>query len=239
MYKKTRMSGCAVRLLLMSLLFTACAGASEEKIEQAQTVYAELVRVHNQVVEAHKEIEDASLDEALDTLYGKLEQVDDFALNEMKDEDIDFLIETMNTMKSSYQEYLKKIQAIKKAEEAAVLVPVSFSLINETAESFRSLVLYASDKEDQKLSVLQPEVSFEPGQSLLGLSVNMDAEGTPWILVLEDTKGTAYEFELDVKGFAQEGETLILKPDEENVITVTLLTDAENAGNGESNGKSV
>lgn len=226
MCKKTRMRRCAAGFLLVSLLLTACAGASEEKIEQAQTVYAELVKVHNQVVEAHKEIEDASLDEALDTLAGKLEQVDDFALNEMKDEDIDLLIETMNTMKGSYQEYLKKIKTIKEAEEAAVLIPVSFSLVNETAESFTNLVLYPSDKEIQRLSVLQPEVSFEPGQILTGLSIDMDAEGTSWVMVLENAEGTSCELELDVKEFASEGETLILKPDGEDSGAFMLVTDA-------------
>lgn len=212
-----RLKGIKMTAIILSgcLLFTACGGPSEEKIAQAQAAYTELVETHNQVVAAHKEIADTSLDAGLQTLADKLEQVDDFALNEMEEEDIDFLIETMNTIKGSYEEYLTKIETIKKAEDAAVLIPVSFSLVNSTEQIFTKLVLYPSNDKTQKLDVLQGTLSFEPKQSLTGLTINKDVTATPWVMEIENAEGTSYQLDLNVKDFAESGEVLTLTFNEE------------------------
>lgn len=212
-----RLKGIKMTAIILSgcLLFTACGGPSEEKIAQAQAAYTELVETHNQVVAAHKEIADTSLDAGLQTLADKLEQVDDFALNEMEEEDIDFLIETMNTIKGSYEEYLTKIETIKKAEDAAVLIPVSFSLVNSTEQIFTKLVLYPSNDKTQKLDVLQGTLSFEPKQSLTGLTINKDVTATPWVMEIENVEGTSYQLDLNVKDFAESGEVLTLTFNEE------------------------
>ena len=102
MRKRVGKIGRAGVICLSCLMFSGCGGPSEEKIAQAQEAYAQLSEIHNEVVEAHKEIQDASLDKGLQALAEKVDKVDDFALNEMKDEDIDFLIDTMNTIKQSY-----------------------------------------------------------------------------------------------------------------------------------------
>ena len=119
MRKRMRGIGRLGVICLSCLMLLGCGGPSEEKIAQAQETYAQLAKIHNEVVEAHKEIKDASLDKGLQALAEKVDKVDDFALNEMKDEDIDFLIETMNTIKQSYEEYLAKINKIQKIADMA------------------------------------------------------------------------------------------------------------------------
>ena len=53
------------------LLLGAC-GPSQEMVEKAQQKYAQMVEIHNEVVEAHRQIKDNSLDQALQELGGRL-----------------------------------------------------------------------------------------------------------------------------------------------------------------------
>ncbi len=215
MRKRVGKIGRAGVICLSCLMFSGCGGPSEEKIAQAQEAYAQLAEIHNEVVEAHKEIQDASLDKGLQALAEKVDKVDDFALNEMKDEDIDFLIDTMNTIKQSYEEYLVKIDEIKASEEAAVLIPISLTLVNSTEQTFSQIILHPQNSTSQKIDVLQGAFSFEPKQSLTGLVVNKDVNATPWILELENLEGTSYTIELSVKDFDENGEVLELIVDTE------------------------
>ena len=103
---------------IVSGIIIAC-GPSEEKVTQAQQKYRELIETHNQVVAAHEEIADASLDEELVALKGLVDELKAHNLNEMEDEEIDVVINSMDSLVVSYQEYLQKIADIKAAEEAA------------------------------------------------------------------------------------------------------------------------
>lgn len=207
--------GRAGAIGLSCLVLLGCGGPSEEKIAQAQETYAQLAKLHNEVVEAHKEIQDASLDKGLQALAEKVEKVDDFALNEMKDEDIDLLIDTMNTIMQSYEEYLVKIDEIKASEEAAVFISIPLTLVNNTEQTFSQIILHPQNNPSQKIDVLQGAFSFEPKQSLTGLVVNKDVNATPWILELENMDGESYTLELSVKDFDENGEVLALTIDAE------------------------
>ena len=88
---------------LLPILLAGC-GPSEEKITQAQALYAQLADLHNQVVEAHKGIADDSLDQNLVALGKKVEQIGQYDLNKFKDEQIDLLMESMRSIMDSYEE---------------------------------------------------------------------------------------------------------------------------------------
>lgn len=96
-----------------ALLLTACGGPSAEKIAQAQDTYSNLVSIHNRVVSAHRQIEDDSLDEKLVALGEKITQVNTYNLNDMNDEEIDMLIDTMDSIIDTYEEYLTAINDIR------------------------------------------------------------------------------------------------------------------------------
>lgn len=213
-------SNCLRRITLiwgifLCLILTGCGGPSEEKIAQAQSTYTQLVELHNQVVEAHKEISDASLDNKLVALAEKAGKIEDFNLSEMKDEDIDVLIETMNSIISSYEECLQTINDIKGQEDAAVLTPILITLLNSTDQTFRTLTFYEKDDTSAKSDVLEETSGLGPGQSLAGLMIYRDVDNTPWILELENTDGACTKIELPVKDFDEEGEHLTLSVDPE------------------------
>ncbi|MDO4304344.1 MAG: hypothetical protein Q4D94_10550 [Bacillota bacterium] len=213
-------SNCLRRITLiwgifLCLILTGCGGPSEEKIAQAQSTYTQLVEIHNQVAEAHKEISDASLDSKLVALSEKAGKIEDFNLSEMKDEDIDLLIETMNSLISSYEECLQTINDIKGQEDAAVLTPILVTLLNSTDQTFCTLTFYEKDDTSAKSNVLEETSGLGPGQSLAGLMIYRDVDNTPWILELENTDGACTEIELPVKDFDEEGEHLTLSVDPE------------------------
>lgn len=201
--------------LLSCTLLTGC-GPAEEKIAEAQSKYTELVDIHNQVVEAHKEIADDSLDPDLTTLYGKLDRMDEFNLNEMKDEEIDTLIASMDTLIASYQDYLASIAQIKANEEASVIVTIPMTLSNDSGLTFNKLMLYEKGSTSSKENILDEEAPFVSGAHITGLFIYRDVTDTPWLLEAEDSEGNSYEFELSVETYTEEGFALTFTYDSEN-----------------------
>lgn len=200
--------------LLSCTLLTGC-GPSEEKVAQAQSTYTELTDIHNQVVEAHKTIATDTLDEDLTALSKKLEQVDDFNLNEMKDEEIDTLIASMKTLISTYEDFLTSISQIKANEEAAVIITLPLSITNSSELTFTSVTLYEKGDNASRENLLAEETALGSGQHMTGLYVYRDVSNTPWFLELEDTEANTYKLELPVKNFTEEGKTLVLTYDSE------------------------
>lgn len=201
--------------ITLCLFLIGCGGPSPEKITQAQDIYTQLTQIHNQVVEAHKGITDNSLDDKLIALADKVMQVESYNLNEMSDEEIDLLIETMNTIIVSYQEYLSAIETIKAEEDAAVLTPISLTILNETEFTFSKLILHETNNSATKFDVLEGMDDYVPGQYLTGLIVYRNATSTPWILELENVDGTAFEIELPVDTYTEGSRSLSLTYDSE------------------------
>ncbi len=202
--------------IVFTLLMTGCQKNTPEKIAEAQETFLKLVDIHNQVVEAHKYIEDSSLDTQLVSLAEKVTQIESFNLNEMTDEDIDILISSMNSIISSYQEYLTSIETIKAQEEAAVIIPVYVTLCNNTEFTFTKLELYEKNSSALKTNILEDFEGFVPGQYLAGLTIYKNADSTPWILTLENAEGLSYQIELPVESYESKEYTLYLSYDSES-----------------------
>ena len=201
-------------ILSLTFLLTACGGPSAEKIAQAQDTYSNLVAIHNRVVSAHKQIEDDSLDDKLVALGEKITQVNTYNLNEMKDEEIDMLIDTMNSIINTYEEYLTAINDIRDSEDAAVLTPINVSLINDTGLTFAGLSLHQKGSV-QNVNILENLSGFMPKQRLAGLVIYRDVQNTPWVLELVSEEGNLYEISLPVKDYPEDGCVLTLTYDSE------------------------
>ena len=199
---------------LLSVMLTGC-GPSEEKIAQAQELYAQLADLHNQVVEAHKGISDDSLDQNLIALSEKVAQIKQYDLNEFKDEQIDQLMESMHSIMDSYEKYLETINQIKAQEAAAVLTSIPVTLSNNTEFIFQTLQLYSLNEPSQNSNVLEDISYFAPGETITGLMIYRDVSSTPWNLVLENADGTSYVLELPVKEYDESGISLSITYDSE------------------------
>lgn len=198
--------------ILLCLSLAAC-GMPEEKIALAQERYERLADIHNQAVEAHKNVEDNSLDEELAKLQGRASDMGTYNLAEMTEEEIDKLIQDMDSMIGEYESYLAQLTNIKGEEEDAVLTPVVITLMNGTDISFSDLRLYEQGSSGLKVNVLEQLELFDPGQYLAGLTVLRDVDNTPWVLALSDENGTGYETVLAVGEFEEEDVSLTLHYD--------------------------
>ena len=197
-----------------TLLLTACGGPSAEKIAQAQDTYSNLVTIHNRVVSAHRQIEDDSLDEKLVALGEKITQVNTYNLNDMSDEEIDMLIDTMDSIIDTYEEYLTAINDIRDTENAAILTPINISLINDTNLTFVGLSLHQKGS-IQNADLLETLSGFMPAQRMAGLVIYRDVQNTPWVLELVSEDGSLYELNLSVKDYSEDGCVLTLTYDSE------------------------
>lgn len=197
-----------------TLLLTACGGPSAEKIAQAQDTYSNLVSIHNRVVSAHRQIEDDSLDEKLIALGEKITQVNTYNLNDMNDEEIDMLIDTMDSIIDTYEEYLTAINDIRDTENAAILTPINISLINDTNLTFVGLSLHQKGS-IQNADLLETLSGFMPAQRMAGLVIYRDVQNTPWVLELVSEDGSLYELNLSVKDYSEDGCVLTLTYDSE------------------------
>lgn len=201
-------------MLASTLLLTACGGPSAEKIAQAQDTYSNLVAIHNRVVSAHKQIEEDSLDEKLVALGEKIAQVNTYNLNDMSDEEIDMLIDTMDSIIDTYEEYLTAINDIRDTENAAILTPINISLINDTNLTFVGLSLHPKGT-IQNADLLETLSGFMPAQRMAGLVIYRDVQNTPWVLELVSEDGSLYELNLSVKDYSEDGCVLTLTYDSE------------------------
>lgn len=197
-----------------TLLLTACGGPSAEKIAQAQDTYSNLVAIHNRVVSAHRQIENDSLDEKLVALGEKITQVNTYNLNDMSDEEIDMLIDTMDSIIDTYEEYLTAINDIRDTENAAILTPINISLINDTNLTFVGLSLHQKGT-IQNADLLETLSGFMPAQRMAGLVIYRDVQNTPWVLELVSEDGSLYELNLSVKDYSEDGCVLTLTYDSE------------------------
>lgn len=197
-----------------TLLLTACGGPSAEKIAQAQDTYSNLVSIHNRVVSAHRQIEDDSLDEKLVALGEKITQVNTYNLNDMNDEEIDMLIDTMDSIIDTYEEYLTAINDIRNTENAAILTPINISLINDTNLTFVGLSLHQKGT-IENVDLLETLSGFMPAQRMAGLVIYRDVQNTPWVLELVSEDGSLYELNLSVKDYSEDGCVLTLTYDSE------------------------
>lgn len=197
-----------------TLLLTACGGPSAEKIAQAQDTYSNLVAIHNRVVSAHRQIENDSLDEKLVALGEKITQVNTYNLNDMSDEEIDMLIDTMNSIIDTYEEYLTAINDIRDTENAAILTPINVSLVNDTNLTFAGLSLHQKGT-IENVDLLETLSGFMPAQRMAGLVIYRDVQNTPWVLELVSEDGSLYELNLSVKDYSEDGCVLTLTYDSE------------------------
>ena len=171
--------------------------------------------MHNQVVEVHEKVKDDSLDKELAALRERANEMESYNLAEMEDEEIDQLIQAMDSMIADYEGYLTALSEIKDEEEAAVLTTITLALTNQTGFSFGEIHLYEKGDVGTHVNVLGDMGTLAPQQSLTGLMIQRDVDNTPWILFLADESGNEFELELPVGEYSGEVVSLDLSYDEE------------------------
>lgn len=198
----------------LCLFLTAC-GPSEQKVTAAQQKYAELIETHNQVVDAHDKVSDDSLDQSLTALREQITVIENYDLTEMKDEEIDTLIDSMDELITSYNEFLDTLTQILEKETAAVITAIPVTVINNTSFTISSLTLSQRGDTQRPVNILDELSDLVPEQSLTGLMIYRNVQNTPWILTITNTEDISFELTLPVENYNEEGVHLSLVYDNE------------------------
>lgn len=206
-------------ILIFSIAFLTACSNSKQKIIEAQSKYRELLETHNQAVEAYKGIKDNSLDEELKAISLEIDKVKEYNLYELKEEEIDTLIEVMDNLEETYKGYLDSIESTRALEDAALLRDRMFSLRNDTGKVIDSLSLTLQGDTTEEKDALEAFEGFKQGQEIIGLTVYFDVNDTPWDMYIE-TKGEDEEIKTYVVTLSSDilresGQKMILCYDEE------------------------
>ena len=204
---------CIFTMIMTMALLTGC-GASSKKIAEAQKKYQELLAVNNQVAEVYNEIHDDSLQSELEALSAKVDELKEYNLKNMKNSEIDVLIDTMNSIDEAYSGYLKALGEIKVSEDAVALERIDFEVKNETEYVFVSLELMEEGDKDYISNAIADTEGLWPNGRVAGLSIYRDAEGTPWIMTVKRLDGeeeVSYSFVLDEEKLNTPNTTLYIR----------------------------
>lgn len=199
-------------VLIGAILLLAGCGPSEEKIAKAQEKYRELVRNHNQVAKSNASLGEDVLSSELDGMVEKIEEIKSFNLYDMSDEEIDMIIEAMDSLNESYSGYLKTIGEVKLSEEKKVLKPVAISLFNNSNMVFSNLSVMEKGEKDLVTNALENSGGMAPGQRLIGLTIYKDDENTPWVISLtkskenEEEEDEVFSLSLDMEKLKEDGD---------------------------------
>lgn len=206
-------------IILAGLVLTACGAPSQEKIEAARSQYLELVEKHNQTAAAHEEVTEYTGEKELLTLADVIVKVQEHNLLEMKEEEIDGLIEEMKQAGASYDEHLAALLLKKQAEEAALLVEIPVSISNRTGKEISELYLGSDTEISEQRNLLTDFFSFGDGETLLGLIIYKDTDCTPWKLVIGG-EGDQEEIEILVDSLDETGVEFELYCNADGEVTI-------------------
>lgn len=202
-------------LSAMPFFLTGCGGPSDDKIAEAQSKYIELTDKHNEAVDVHEGVADSSLDQTLASLKEKVFAVAEYNLQEMKDDEIDLLIQTMDTIIASYDKAIQTLSEIRVTEDSALLTPIPLTLVNDTTLTFSRLFLYEDKSRETHTNILENSEGFAPRETITGMLIQRDVLNTPWILSLSDSEDHSYEIILPVEEYEEAGIRLHLSYDSE------------------------
>lgn len=211
------LKNCVLVLFLFFFLplLIGCGGPSNEKITEAQSKYVELTDKHNEAVDVHEGVSDSSLDKTLASLKEKVFAIAEYNLQEMKDEEIDLLIQTMESIIISYDNAIEALSEIKDVEESAFLTPIPMTLFNDTSLTFSHLFLYEDKSREAHTDILEGSEGFTPGETITGMLIQRDVMNTPWILSLTDAEDHSFAITLPVEEYQETGINLHLSYDSE------------------------
>ncbi len=196
---------------LMATMLAACGGASGEEIARAQTMYADLVEQHNEVVEAYAGVEDDSLGKELEEMGGKIESMGQQDIQGMDEGQLDALVEQMNGYAKEYEKMMASLEEIKEQEGQPEIYAVPVSLKNSTCVDMHEVYLYEASSTDK-------------GENLVKDMGHLDGLGTLNILNVFVTKGKElWHLEaMDDEGNVIEAADFEFKEDYKDGITVNM-----------------
>lgn len=194
-----------IGLAVMGLI--GCGGAPKEKIEEAQSVYAQLVTRHNEVIEAYAGVEDDSYSKTLNEMSDKINAVGQKELKDFSEEEIDAIIEDLQSNLSIYDEIMTSVEASGKEQKERKGIAVTIK--NNTSVNLYELYLYQKEDESEKQNLVA-DMGYLGGYDTFNIvQFYLDEEDETVVLEALDESGNMIESgEIDMSDVGEDGITI-------------------------------
>lgn len=210
--KGIKNKGKIVLICLAAMTAAACGSPSGERIAKVQGFYADLVSIHNAVVEEYAGLEDDSLGEELDAMAEKIDAMGQQDTQGMTNAELDAVMDEMNGYMESYDRMLASIQGMKSEEAEEELLEVPVTIENNTGVSIYSLYLYKASDTDKGENLLKDMEYMDGFQTLNILNLYMAEDEMLWHLEAVEESGKVIEsVDVDFTGKTEKGATIIMK----------------------------
>ena len=204
--------GKIIGICLAVMAASGCGSPSGEKIAKVQGIYADLVGLHNEVVEEYAAVEDDSYSGELDEMAEKIDEIGQRDAQGMTNEELDAAVDEMNGCREKYEEILASIQEMKSGEMEKEVLEVPVTIENNTGVSIYELYLYKASDTDRGENLVG-EMGYMSGfQTLNILNLYMTEEETLWHLDAAEESGKVIEsVDIDFAGKTEKGATIVMK----------------------------
>ncbi len=213
MYKKRiKNKGKIIFICILCLAGTGCGGPSGEQIAAVQGTYADLISLHNEVVEAYADLEDDAFSQELDAMAGKIDSMGQQDAREMTVEELDAVAGEMAVYKETYEEMLAAIREMKDEAQGEKIYEVPVAIENNTGVLIHNLYLYKAGDTDKGKNLVEDDGCLEGFQTLNILNLYMTEEEMLWHLEAAEESGKVIEsVDIDFTDKVEKGVTIVMK----------------------------
>lgn len=195
---------------LLMINMAACGNPSKEKIEEVQNVYAQLVSLHNDVVDQYAQLDNEELSEQLDAMAENIKSIGYQDAKDMTNKELDQVIADLNENIATYDDILASIEEIKSKDKGIIAIPVT--LRNNTAVTLYELYLHKASETDKGENLLEDMEYLEGGDTCNILNLYMKEDEMLWQLEALDEDGNIIEsVEIDFTGYGEDGVTVLME----------------------------
>ena len=120
--KGMKNKGRIILACLLALIVSGCGMPSGERIAEVQGMYADLVNLHNEVVEAYAVVEDDSYGEELDAMAERVNNIGQQDTQGMTNEELNAAAEEIDAYKETYLQMMTAIQEMGDGEKKKEIV---------------------------------------------------------------------------------------------------------------------
>ena len=205
-------------MIMMTTLLVACK-PSEEKLNEVESARQILIEAKENAENTYLDITDTELRGSLDKLAEKEKEIEEKDFSNMSDRKIDDFLPKISGLTGEYisiQETLdgKLVEENAIREEAARNRKLRSYITNKTAFTLTEVVLHDVTSDVYSENLLGNGVSIEPGYTLMGVDLDINAESSAWEMIIKDSNGATYNLACgDFSQVTGEGVSLILKYD--------------------------
>ena len=207
----------------MVMALTAC-GPSEEKLSEAESLRAQLLKARETAEETYLDISDTAQKGVLDDLSGRTAEYETMDFTKMRDKKIDEVLPSIENLIQEYADTQKGLSdtlseetAIREEKEKHAELDAYF--VNKTGMNLSKIVLHDMSADSYSDNFLGEGVVLNDGYTLMGPALDIYRDSSSWEFVVTDDAGTEYILGCEsLMGKEKKGAAIVLTYDKEKGV---------------------